>query len=137
MSRIDEFITRLKALKRDIPKIVKDSLEEEREYISQLNRDQLFEGEKADGTDMPNYSPNSRSRFAPGKIKTLDEGDFYAGIKAEFDAIKLELTGTDYKTADLVTRYGFILGLTQESISLLQQRVTPIIQRKVREYIAA
>ncbi len=117
--------------------MLQSTLESEREFIEQLNRDQLFEGKKASGEDMPLYSPNSRSRFAPNNIKLLDTGDFYKGITAEFDTIGVELTGLDEKTAELVVRYGFILGLTEESISLLRAKVVPLFVEKVRKFLGS
>jgi hypothetical protein len=105
-------------------------------YISKLNVDQLKAGTKADDSDMPKYSPNSRSRHAPAKIKLWDTGDFHSGIEPLFESNEgFDMVGTDQKTNLLVGIYGKILGLNKESRAKLAKRMLPKLAARMLKRI--
>ena len=123
MNPIEERLGLLRATLLSITKIVVEILQDERRFISELNRNQLDDGEKANGQNMPNYKPGSKSPSAPGKIKLFDTGEFHASIEPLFDRDEFELVSTDEKADILINRYGQILGLNAESLNLLRERV--------------
>lgn len=135
MNAIRGQLVKLKKARNQIPNIIRDALISEQAFIAQLNRDQLLDGKKADGTNMPDYVQNSKAPSSPGEITLFDTGEFQAGIEPLFGNDELNLLGTDEKTEILVAKYGEILGLNEESLNLLIQKVKPIIQTKVRALI--
>ena len=103
--------------------------------IAELNRDQLKQGKRADGSFLPDYSNNSVTKFGKkkGPIKLYDTGDFYEGIKPEFAKTDFLLKDDDSKTDLLEDRYGDdILGLSKENIEELAQDSLGQIQYEIR-----
>jgi hypothetical protein len=103
---------------------------ESSEFIEELNRQQLSEGQRSDGSTLPDYSPTSVNLFGkqPGPIKLFDEGDFYDGINVNVFDDEFRLDGEDEKTSMLIARYGdMILGLTEENKQVLIDYIRPII----------
>ena len=101
--------------------------------IAEYNRQQLQEGERADGTGLPDYSSTSVNIYGkePGPIKLFDTGAFYASIEAVIvdDVIAIvsnpvkrdEITG---RITNLKEKYGHeIIGLTEENLAELRQAV--------------
>ena len=107
-----------------------------RDFIEELNREQLRSGERSDGSMMPPYSPRSKSKNAPGPIQLFDTGLFYSGIETAVDGDGIELIGTDSKTRKLKGKYGeMILGLNDESLIILKKEMIPLIILRLRKLI--
>lgn len=122
----------------DINRATELALKARREDISNLNRDQLRIGMRADGSFLPPYSSNSVTKFGkkPGTIKLFDTGAFYDGIKPEFKKREFNITDSDQKTDMLQDRYGdAILGLSDHSIGELAQDSLGQIQYEIRQQI--
>ena len=118
MNVLKEQIKRIQKVRADFVGIVIQELKKESEYIADLNRDQLQSGTKADGKKTPKYVQDSKQPSAPGNMKFYEFGDFYAGIEPLFDKEQFDLIGTDKKTDILVGKYGKLIGLTSENISI-------------------
>jgi hypothetical protein len=114
---------------------VRDEMIKHRKFIVELNKEQLMKGQKGDGTDMPNYVPNSKQPSAQGKITLFDKGDFHSGIDALFGEEGFDLVGLDEKTWFLVKRYGNILNLTDESKQKLRERLRPSLLKRILKLI--
>lgn len=133
--------------KLDLDIAAERSLKARQEEISDLNRDQLRIGMRADGSFLPPYSKASVEKFGktPGAIKLFDRGYFYEGIKPEFDKESFNLKGTDEKTDWLQfgTGYGAhpegfgesIIGLSDYSIGELAQDSLGQIQFELRKQL--
>lgn len=115
-----------------LSKLISEILQGERNFIAKLNRDQLSKGDKADDSSMPRYVQGSKSPSAPGKITLFDTGEFHASIEPLFDDRQFELLSTDEKAEILVGKYGEILGLNEESLNLLAQRIRPQLVARVK-----
>src|SRR5690606_8033756 len=88
------------------------------ERITAMNTDQLFSGQRSDGSKLPDYSPVSVEVFGKpaGPIRLYDEGDFYRGFFLKTDRFPVLFDSRDSKTEMLVSDYGDkIFGLTQEN----------------------
>lgn len=131
MTIITDQLNKLKTVVKNINKIAREELIKERDFIVQLNRDQLLDGKKADGTSTPDYVDGSLQPFAPGAITLFDEEDFHAGLDTLFEDTAVEVVGTDPKTDMLVAKYGDILGLNDKSIILLQRRLQVRLQQRI------
>lgn len=123
-------------IRDNLTKVIQDVLIEERGFIAELNREQLWKGKKADGSNMPEYVTNSKSPNAPGKIVLFDTGSFHAGFDALIEDDEFEVIGTDEKTGFLTKKYGHILDLNEESLQELRLRIKPKIEKKLFELAA-
>lgn len=129
IGQLELVLKRLTWLRDNLNAIIQEVVIKERKFIAELNKDQLRKGEKADGSDMPNYVANSKSPSAPGKIKLFDTGDFYDGITPIVEDDEFDMIGFDDKTNLLTWKYGNeILGLTEESIDKLRIHLKPKIE---------
>jgi hypothetical protein len=106
--------------------------------IIRLNTiDQLFdEGERSDGTFLPNYSRRSVEEFGKpeGHIKLKDTGRFYQSFRVKADKFGFFIAADDESVYDepLTEVYGEnILGLTDENMRVLIN----LLKRKYFEYI--
>ncbi len=135
MNPIRTKLTRLKKTILIISKLLAEIVQEERNFIANLNREQLSKGDKADDSSMPRYVQGSKSPSSPGKITLFDTGEFHASIEPLFDDRQFELLSTDEKAEILVGKYGEILGLNEESLNLLAQRIKPKLIGRIKALI--
>lgn len=139
---LEGFISRFKISTDELIQIIQDALNEEKEYILVLQKQQLAKGQKADGTSTPRYSPKTiKVRDAEGnpvkgeRIAFYDTGDFWNKMWSLAENGELEIYSADGKTEMLLATYGEnILGLTDENIEQLLERVVPIIQKKMIQH---
>lgn len=116
-------------MKSKVDSIAKKAFEEESKLMSDLNRGQLEEGKTALGTDMPSYVSNSKAPKAPGAIKLFDTGEYTRKISPLFNSKGVDMTSLDSKVEFLDRKYPIALGLDDESIRILQNKVIPEIQK--------
>lgn len=120
----------------------------ENEYvITDMNsEDQLYEqGINRLGVNIMDYAPYSpltieikKEKGQPHNRVTLrDEGDFEQSFYVEADRQQFTIKAADWKTEDLIQRYGRqILGLTEENkIILIRAYIYPELKAKTKEYI--
>jgi hypothetical protein len=109
--------------------------------IAEYNREQLKEGERADGTGLPEYSRASVELYGKeaGPIKLFDTGAFYASIEAVIvdDVIAIvsnpvkrdEITG---RITNLKEKYRHeIIGLTDENL----EKIRGLAKESILRYI--
>jgi len=120
----------------------------ENEYIiTDMNsEDQLYEqGINRLGVNIMDYAPYSpltieikKEKGQPYNRVTLrDEGGFEQSFYVEADTQQFTIKAADWKTEDLIQRYGRqILGLTEENkIILIWEYIYPELKAKTKEYI--
>lgn len=120
----------------------------ENEYvITDMNsEDQLYEqGVNRLGVNIMDYAPYSpltieikKEKGQPYNRVTLrDEGYFEQSFYVEADTQQFTIKAADWKTEDLIQRYGRqILGLTEENkIILIWAYIYPELKAKTKEYI--
>lgn len=118
-------------------KLLIQSLQENEEFIINLQKDQLLSGKKADGTDMPEYVKDSKQPSAPGKWTFYESGDFYEGIDAIFEKDGFMMDSTDDKTDLMIWMAGEeIFGLQKESLIKLVNKIKPIMIEKNRKLLS-
>lgn len=121
---------------RNLNKVAKNAINENLSVMADMNREQLTFGYNTEGGAVGLYrseayarlkkSIGSRSPFGTVDLKLT--GDFHSGIFASRRGDDLIFGSTDGKTADLVSRYGPILGLTKESqTDVTDNYIFPII----------
>ena len=121
--------------KIDFLDLAGETLLEMDEFIADLNRKQLAEGKRSDGSDIePEYSgltevlKRSKSGLSgvTSHVTLYDTGAFHESIIADIYSGSLILDATDGKTNELIEKYtDKILGLTEESITILQNEFRP------------
>lgn len=128
----------------DVVDIMVDSLEDIDEFIADLNRTQLTQGLRDDGSSIePEYSAltevlkRSKSGTAgiTSNVTLFDTGQFHKSIFTSIFPDEIVLDSKDSKLNKLEDKYQSILGLTEASIKKLKQKVLPIFWRKFNEQL--
>lgn len=147
MSKFTEKIENLEAIKDSIDDILRVEIEVNESIIVQMNaKYQLYEqGITRNGVSISSYEPykprtirEKRKKGQPTNRVTLrDEGLFHASFKVVTGPIDFEIEATDWKTEDLVAKYGEqILGLTDENLArLLWDYIYPSLVEHIRKNI--
>ena len=128
------------------------------DFILDLNVfEQLFkEGELSDGKLLPNYSKNteldniggnfnftssqgesfSRRKTQNDPIFLLDKGNFYKSFRVKIieDGFTIQAETIKEDGTDL-TKYGKILGLTNESRAKIVEKILPMVIQETRKAI--
>lgn len=145
MGTIASFTRRVQAV--DIHEIIETSVEETKDEIAVLNRSDLLQGLKADGTKIGDTDPYRFPLYAQEKNEQNSlpglgnpdlklTGAFYAGINVTVNRGQNSFTidSDDQKSGMLQKKYGnLIFGLTQASKSLYAlETLKPILLEKVR-----
>lgn len=128
----------------DIYVLFQVAIRELKDELISLNKSQLKEGKRADGTDLPPYTPKyAKRKRKPLRPKTLyDTGDFYKGFDINFFKEYYEAFSRDYKDAFLPGKWGEeIYGLTDKSKEevnkmLAEKLSNLIIQRQTTKSIS-
>ena len=89
--------------------------------LEDANRKQLYAGKRPDGSDItPEYRPltkflKQQKGQVWDRVTLEDTGAFYRGIDLQLSNVDYELTSTDYKTPDLLNKYGDVFGLSDQA----------------------
>ncbi len=124
MSFIKEISDKLRILVENQEDFVKAAVDENSEVLSEINRTQLSQGRKSDGSFLPDYSPTSVSVFGkrPGPMTLFDKGDVYEEIGVDLLNNAFDLFSGDRKADKLSDRYddsqGEIFGIIPENLDL-------------------
>lgn len=104
-----------------------------------LNTDQLFQGEDSRGDKLPDYSATSVNVFGKpsGPIRLFDTGDFYRGFFVHADKFPVVFDSRDSKRDELAKNFGNdIFGLQKQNIKeLAQVYVLPDLQKFIRDFL--
>lgn len=102
-----------------VDELASQAMEQRREDIVELNREQMLEGKNKDGSDIaPPYAFSTVAiKRAKGQqanfVNLRDTGSFQRAMKLIVTRHTYQVTSTDSKTPDLVRKYGdVIFGLT-------------------------
>lgn len=133
----------------DVWQELKAVLQSEIEYILSLNKGQLMKGLLSTGKNTKEYSQKSLGElgYVSGKIELgsynleaypyvnlFMTGDFYSGFVATLKDTYIEITSTDSKTPELITKYSSdIFGLTEENIAVLIITALPKLNTRIRQ----
>lgn len=123
---------------------VKKAVEENTEKIVEMNVEQLYDfGINALGISIDTYAPYSpytvRVKTEKGqptdRVTLRDTGDFHKSFEVVVGPTDFYITATDYKTADLVEKYGErIFGLIpQNKTELARTYLYPIVIKEIRQ----
>jgi len=134
---------RLEGKLKDVPDLMEQTFQnimrDEKEYIFDLNQDQLSKGLNADETPIePGYAEVTkqykRRKGQESRWVTLkDKGDFYRGFDAYFTRDKMTMFSRDAKEEKLTKKYGpAIFGLSKTNKNELKIRLQPILIRTIK-----
>lgn len=146
MGALNKLLKKVKTVERGLSDniFLKDILEERETEIVELNtQEQLYEkGENALGISIADYEPYSDYTLDLKAIKgqptdrvTLrDEGDFHRSFGLELLDDRVQFYASDWKTIELIKRYGEIMGLNEQNLKyitkeLVQPDMMKIIQK--------
>ena len=149
MKLIEDLRDRVKAFNDRLTNgtYIKDIIEENDDYIIEMNeQDQLYDsGINTSGVKIMSYKPYKpltirikKEKGQPVDRVTLrDTGDFQSSIYLEVGNEQFEIKANDWKTDDLIKKYGReILGLTDENLlDLIWNFIYPDILEKAKSEI--
>jgi hypothetical protein len=137
---LKEFKSNVQAI--DFEKIVLGSAMESKEYIVDLNTDQLRRGLNSDGKSLnPELANNDYARAkkaqggqAPlGTPDLFDTGDFHSSFYAEWEKDGIKVDATDWKTVKLYKKYEALFGLTENSLQDLGEQILPDVINTLKD----
>lgn len=119
------------------------ALEQNQQRIVEMNVEQLYDyGMNSLGIRIDTYEPYSpytvRIKQEKGqpydRVTLRDTGDFHKSFEVVFEPVGFYITATDYKTQDLIDRYGArIFGLTPENKQdLTIKYVVPVVREEIK-----
>jgi hypothetical protein len=133
---LQTFGQKIKILPNVAEATVLDVIDSNSTILENLNRKQLREGIRADGTEI---KPYYRNILYKGRLRPVDlrnTGAFYQSITVEVTDDTVEIDAKDSKTEKLQTKYGkLILGLTIDNKRLFLQRMTPQINERLHTWL--
>ena len=140
---LQKLYTNLKRL--DVEKLAVEILEELDSFISNLNRKQLSDlGVGEDGSLLsPEYANitkdiKSRKSGVGGIIEHItlyDTGKLHKSIFSSITIDSIILDSKDSKVDELTDKYGEFLGLTDDSIKLLQKEFNKLFWPRLKKTI--
>lgn len=147
MNAIQSMIDALRDFRQREGEYILGSVRENEAVVIDMNaEEQLFEkGENRLGVSIADYRPYSpvtieekRMRGQPYNRVTLrDTGDFESSFYIRYSGDSFEITASDWKTDDLVRKYGKeIFGLNRDNLDeLIRSYILPFLREKLVETI--
>lgn len=147
MNAIQSMIDALRDFRQRGGEYILGSVRENEAVVIDMNaEEQLFEkGENRLGVSIADYRPYSpvtieekRMRGQPYNRVTLrDTGDFESSFYIRYSGDSFEITASDWKTDDLVRKYGKeIFGLNRDNLDeLIRSYILPFLREKLVETI--
>lgn len=129
---VQELIRKFQKLKeRNFPyEYVRDN----KEFVVELNRQQLRKGIKADDTEVTPYYANIKYK---GRRKPVDlylKGDFYRSFRVVLGNDGFYIEARDYKSEMLLKKYGAeVLGINFKSLEILRTTFYLYLQKEIRK----
>ena len=119
------------------------ALEQNQQKIVEANAEQLYEhGINSLGIRIDTYQPYTpytvRIKQEKGqpydRVTLRDTGDFQKSFEVVFEPVGFYITATDYKTQDLIDKYGAkIFGLTKENMQEIAVKyVLPVVTEEIK-----
>jgi hypothetical protein len=150
-----QLLSNVKELNINFDNIILDLAMEEKDFIAQANRDQLWEGKTVTDEDIRPYysedpyfkSPKSAAAYAKWKQKItpstrgLDvpnlyiNGYFYKSILAQKKDDHIENVSNVSMGNDIISEHDNIMGLNLDHKIKLSQLVIPKFQKKLKDEI--
>ncbi|MFD2936320.1 hypothetical protein [Spirosoma flavum] len=124
-----------------INRVMAEVVEANSAFIENLNRAQLFDGKRADGTDItPDYTEvtvflKKEKGQRSDRVTIRDTGAVYESIFTQVFSDSFELEADDPKVPALVAKYGNLFGLTPESKDKLIAHIKPQFIAKLKAEI--
>jgi len=127
----------------ELPRLVEETLNELKDYIIELNQQQLADGYRSDGNLMPKYKPISiqikNAKGKPtfsGRIALYDTGSFWDKMLISIENGKIKFYSTDTKAEMLENEYGStIYGVGNIYMEALAEKANPILYKKIIDFL--
>jgi hypothetical protein len=122
-------------------KIIEEVLNELKDDIAEMNRQQMLRGETSKGGPiLPEYADSylktKRKLSQPSYVTLFKTGDFHSSIKTEVTRKRFELIATDEKTEKLLAKYGEdVLGLNDQNLKIIKDKIADRLNSKFKEAI--
>jgi hypothetical protein len=141
MGKLLDIANKMKGLtEKSIDKAILKSFKDNQEAATNLNTDQLFQGQETSGALLPHYSKRSVEVFGKpsGPIRLFETGDFYRGFFVKADKFPVVFSSKDRKIEKLTKAFGQdeIFGLNKANLSdFSKSYILPELQEFVRSFL--
>ncbi len=133
----------VRELQREMPNIIANALEENKEIAADLITDQLTRGIKGDGEELANYRSREYAEFKKsiGSVSSPVAdlkltGAYHRSIMLEVSGEEAAVTSDDQKDLELSLKYGEeIKQYTEPSKKELRLQIKPDIQLGIQKFI--
>lgn len=132
----------VKRIEKDFDELILDEVKEKETEIIEINTDeQLFRGLTSRGQNIrPKYSPSTierkkRKRQPYDRVTLKDEGDFHRSFFIRYSRDSFEIDSKDEKRKYLEKRYEDIYGLTDDSITKMNELIKYGLIETIRKQI--
>ena len=137
MATILSLLKKIEAL--DTDKIAVDSISDSKEQLEEKNKEQIYSGEKKDGTEIiPTYRPltiflKQQKGQPTDRVTLFDTGSFYNGMYVNVSSSGVTIDSTDQKTKQLQEKYtDKIFGLNDKfRIEYIKNSLSPVFKSKM------
>lgn len=128
---VQELIRKFQKLKeRNFPyEYVRDN----KEFVVELNRQQLRQGIKSDGAEVTPYYKNFNYKRREKPVDLYLQGDFYRSFRVVLADDGFYIEARDSKTDRLLKKYGAeVLGINFKSLQILRTTFYLYLQKELR-----
>lgn len=148
VSSLKEIANALKFLKRNLPEIIQEAVEDTSDSAVDFNKRQLRKGINSNGSEItpklrnPSYARRKKGRGGQAPLGTPDlfnTGDYYKQLKAKTTTKTLEIVNSGSKDyfSDLDDKYKDNKGLTEKSQDEYAKRfVLPRVKEGIKRIFA-
>ena len=140
MEKLNDLISKLDNF--DIWEVAKPVFEDLAPELIELNKSQLMEGKKSDGTNTPTYSQKYQaykmtfSNYTSAPYANLNKtGDFFSGMYMKVVDQGLEFGSTDEKESDLeVYATKLIWGISEQGFTEIKPKARQNLEVELKKY---
>lgn len=132
----------LQVIANNLDKIILDNVRKIEGMVLQLNRDQLWQGKKIDGSSItPPYAPRTvKLKLKVGqpidRVTLKDDGFFYDGFYIIYETDQFTIYSHEDYTKYLTGRYNQgsdIFGLTEENLNKVREIIIKEIVKQIKQ----
>jgi len=128
---VEDLIRKLQKIKqRDFPyEYVRDN----KDFVTELNKQQLRQGIKSDGAEVTPYYKNFNYKRRTSPVDLYKQGDFYRSFRIVLADDGFYIEARDSKTDWLLKKYGAeVLGINFKSLKILRTTFYLYLQKELR-----
>lgn len=138
MGSLKQLSQRLQSLKESgLNDILSSNLNNKERFIIDLNQEQLLDGQQANSTLMPKYSPKSKkiNRKGGNSFDLYQDGDLQSRMFMQANGGEMLIGSNDWKASIYDTGTLKPFGLQEKNLILLRESISENVGRQIIKYL--